>query len=392
MRYVSLPPGDGYGAAAQGYLGLLERLGVPVRWEPISPGTRQRVCVSDRHSRFTGWIDRPVAYDTVIVHLPPDWVPEHLSGDGDRHRLAFTTGEIDVIPETWVRALDSVDRVVVPSTFNQRVFAASGVTTPISVVGHVGDLDLDVAPFHHESLGDRFVFYTIGPWTTRKGLPETVLAFADAFAGSDEVALVIKTGLVDHQAKARQALAARATVREAGDQDPPVGELRMETWWSLAQLLATRPEAPPVLLAPDDWDDAAMAGLHRGGDCLVSLNRGEGFGLTVLDAARAGNPPVITGWGGALDITGDDWPLLVGYELVTTADDRLDDWMRPSHAQRWARADHDDAVDRLRWVFDHRAEAQELGRSLATRAEARFGVEPVTAALAAVLDPRPEPS
>ncbi len=134
-----------------------------------------------------------------------------------------------------------------------------------------------------------------------------------------------------------------------------------------------------------------MAGLHRRGDCLVSLNRGEGFGLPILDAARAGHPVVVTGWGGALDITGEDWPLLVGYELVTTADDRLDDWMRPSPTQRWARADHDDAVDRLRWVFDHRTEAQELGRSLAARVEARFGIEPVTAALAAVLDPGPEP-
>ncbi len=138
-----------------------------------------------------------------------------------------------------------------------------------------------------------------------------------------------------------------------------------------------------MLLAPDDWDDPTLAGLHRRGDCLVSLNRGEGFGLTVLDAARAANPVVVTGWGGALDITGDDWPLLVSYGLVATADDQLDDWMRPSRDQRWARADHDDAVDHLRWVFDHPSEAKELGRSLAARAEARFGVEPVGSALAA---------
>ncbi len=234
VRYVSLPPGDGYGAAAQGYLGLLERLGVAVRWEPIRFGTRQRVAVSDSRSQFAGWIDRPIDYDTVIVHLPPDWVPHHLDGEHGRRRLAFTTGEIDPIPETWVKALASVDRVVVPSRFNQRVFATSGVTTPISVVGHVGDLDLDVAPFHHESLGDRFVFYTIGPWTTRKGLAETVLAFADAFAGSDEVTLVIKTDRVDHQARAE------------------AGRAGQETWWSLAQLLGTRPNAPPVLLVLDE--------------------------------------------------------------------------------------------------------------------------------------------
>ncbi len=250
VRYISLAPGDGYGAAAQGYLGLLQRWGVPVRWEPVRFGSRERVAVSNRRSRFIHWIDQPVDYDTVIVHLPPDWVPEHLDSEGDRHRLAFTTGEIDPIPETWVRALASVDRVVVPSRFNQQVFAASGVTTPISVVGHVGDLDLDVAPFQHPSLGDRFVFYTIGPWTTRKGVPETVRAFADAFAGSDEVALVLKTGLVDHQAKARRALAARAPAHLPAAPATPVGPVRMDTWWSLAELLAARADAAAGVVGP----------------------------------------------------------------------------------------------------------------------------------------------
>ena len=142
-----------------------------------------------------------------------------------------------------------------------------------------------------------------------------------------------------------------------------------------------------MLLVPDVWSDAAIAGLHRRGDCLVSLNRGEGFGLTVLDAARAANPVIVTGWGGALDITGDDWPLLVDHELLATADDRVDDWMRPTHDQRWARADHDHAVDQMRWVFEHRSEAEALGLGLATRAETRFGREPIAAALASALTP-----
>ncbi len=369
-------------------------MGVPVRWEPVDFQSQQRAEVSSRLSRFTGWIDQPIDYDTVVVFLPPDRIPRHLQGERRRWQVAMTTGETDVISRRWVDALAGVDRVIVPSRFNQQVFAASGVRPPITVVGHVGDLDLDVAPFSHPSLGDRFVFYTIGTWTTRKGLPETVSAFADAFAGSDEVALVIKTGLVDHQAlleaaRAREATASADPATRAAGASTPSGAAtspsRVETWWTLAQLLAARPAAPPVLLVTDIWSEAAVAGLHRRGDCLVSLNRGEGFGLTILDAARAANPVVVTGWGGVLDITGDDWPLLVDHELLATAADRADDWMRPSPDQRWARADHDDAVDRLRWVFDHRAEATTLGQTLAARADAKFGLDPIVAALAHAL-------
>ncbi len=372
---MSVPPGDGYGAAAQGYLRVLEHLDIPVRWEVVDFRSQKRAAVRPELSRFTHWIEQPVDYDTVVVFLPSDRIPHHLRGERRRFRVALTTGETDTISQQWVQSLAGVDRVVVPSAFNRRVFAGSGVTAPISVVGHVGDLDLDVPAFSHEALGDRFVFYTIGSWTTRKGLSETVLAFADAFAGSDEVALVIKTGLVDHQ----------ALLEVGGTRAVPA--VRVETWWSLAQLLATRPKAPPVLLVPDVWSDAAIAGLHRRGDCLVSLNRGEGFGLTILDAARAANPVIVTGWGGALDITGEDWPLLVDHELLATADDRADDWMRPTHDQHWARADHDHAVDQLRWVFEHRHEAETLGRSLAARAEARFGLEPIATALAKALTP-----
>jgi len=374
VRYVSAPPGDGYGSSAQGYLATLEALGVAVTWEPMDFVSERPLALSEAQSRFAGWIGRRLEHDTVIVHLPPDRVPRHLAAERRCLRVAVTTAETDPIPDLWVSALAAVDRVVVPSTFNQQVFAASGVSPPIAVVPHVSDLPADAAPFAHDALGDRFVFYSIGPWTTRKGLAESVSAFADAFAGSDEVALVLKTSLIDQQTM----LDARR-----GTADHPV---RVETWWSLAQLLATRPSAPPVLLVTEVWDDAQIAGLHARGDCLLSLNRGEGFGLTVLDAALAGNPTVITGWGGALDIVGHDWPLLVSYRLVATADDRPDDWMRPHPDQRWAVADHDDAVDRLRWVFEHPAQARRLGATAAARAEATCGRAAVASALAAALD------
>jgi glycosyltransferase involved in cell wall biosynthesis len=377
-----------------------------VMWEPIDFGTERPMPVEPEQSRFTHLLHRRIEHDTVVVHLPPTRMAVHVTDDADRLKLAFTTDETDRIPEQWVRGLDPMDRVVVPSAFNRDVFAASGVTAPLWVAPYVGGLELGAPPFEHPALGDRYVFYTIGVWTTRKAMAETVAAFADAFAGSDEVALVIKTGLVDHQAAMAALVAARAIRRSAGrpswtdrvrrrlgssemGASPSASGApleRVETWWSLAQLLAARPSAPPVLLVPETWSEAALAGLHARGDCLVSLNRGEGFGLTILDAARASNPVVVTGWGAPVEIVGDDHPLLVDHTLIATADDVRDDWMRVSPDERWAVADHDDAVDKLRWVFAHQDEARAIGTGLAQRAEARFGVQAVADALATALD------
>ena len=118
----------------------------------------------------------------------------------------------------------------------------------------------------------------------------------------------------------------------------------------------------------------------------MSLNRGEGFGLTILDAARHAKPVVITGWGGPLDFVDPTYPLLVDHRSIAMADDVPDDWMRTSPDERWVIADHDDAVERLRWVFEHQAEAAALGATLADRAEARCGEATVADALAAALD------
>ena len=204
VRYVSIGPGDGYGYSAQGYLGVLGRLGVPVRWEPID-------LADDRPTRG-GDRAEPLRPLDRARRRPRhgDRQPARRSGAGPRGRRVAAAegghhhrrdrpdpGLVGAVPGLrwtgwWCRARSTGD-----------VFTASGVTTPIWVVPHVSTLPSGTEPFEHPALAARFVFYAIGPWTTRKGLAETVLAFADAFTASDPVALVVKTGLVDHQAKLR---------------------------------------------------------------------------------------------------------------------------------------------------------------------------------------------
>ena len=373
VHYVAAVPGDGYGNSVAGYLAMLGHLGVPVtssslEWSELDPFPGHAVTSPDRWAAGLELGDDP---DTLLVHLPPPQLAAWAAACRRHHRyrrvIGLTTAETATLPPSWIEAVSDLDALIVPSTFNAGAFWAAGVDVPIHVVPHVGLPHAPVAPMRNDTLGDRFTFYAIGPWTTRKGMVDVVAAFLDAFTDGDDVALVVKTGEVDEQARFRG-----------------VPEPANLTWWRLAELLGGRVAPPPVLLMTRRLDDDGIRAIHARGDCHVSLNRGEGFGLTLFDAVRAGNPVITTGWGGPLDFLGEDSPLLLRHQLIRIADDTPDGWHPPSD-HLWARADHDHAVETLRWVASHRDEARQLVASTTARVNRDFSVEAVAPRLAAAL-------
>ncbi|MCU1449408.1 MAG: hypothetical protein JWP02_1578, partial [Acidimicrobiales bacterium] len=189
-----------------------------------------------------------------------------------------------------------------------------------------------------------------------------------AFGADDEVALVVKTTPFDQQAVAR-----------VGRGLPLEGPSRFgaASWTTFASLVAGRPNLPEICLIPEHVLPGDIDALHARGDCFFSLTRSEGWGLCISDALLFGNPVVVTGWGGQLDYLGSDYPLLVDFDLVSTISDVPDNWFEVREGHRWARARHDDAVDRLRWVAEHREEAAAIGRQVGGRVARSFAPEAV---------------
>jgi hypothetical protein len=80
--------------------------------------------------------------------------------------------------------------------------------------------------------------------------------------------------------------------------------------------------------------------LHSFGDCYVSLNKGEGFGLTIFDAFNYGKKVITTGYGGQIDFLGSDYSGLVNYKLDKV--DGMDSFSKNySNDQLWAYPDLD---------------------------------------------------
>jgi glycosyltransferase involved in cell wall biosynthesis len=199
-----------------------------------------------------------------------------------------------------------------------------------------------VEPARFERMSARYVFYVIATWSTRKAMSDTISAFLDAFDSDDDVGLVVKTTMYDQQALAR--------VRRGEDAET-------RAWLAFAPLLAGRRRVPEIRLISGELPAAGIDALHARGDCFLSLTRSEGWGLCIADAVLFGNPVVVTGWGGHIDYLGADYQLLVDYDLVPTTSEPVDDWFIGRPGDRWARARHDHAVERLRWVAQHREQA-----------------------------------
>jgi glycosyltransferase involved in cell wall biosynthesis len=369
IRWLAITPGDGYGNAAEAHISGLRAAGVPVTWTPLGyPSARWGTGFGPidgagvRGHLHHDIANLPLDHDTVVVHAAPLWHEELEREAGRRQLVAFTTWETDRLPPEWVEILNRYDRIVVPSRFNEAVFsAAPGLRPPVNLVPHVAR-----RPGAARARPDgRFTFYLIATWTSRKAILDAVSAYLQAFSARDAVRLVIHTTPVD--------LVARGRSERTGVPPMPPGS---ETWFTLAQALAGLREAAEIRLSTRALGRPELDALHARGDCFVLLSHAEGWGLPAFEAAAAGNPVIVTGYGGSLDFLPEGYPYLVEYELGPTLAAEPDAWWFPRADEQWANARVDHAARLMRDVYGRRAEARAWGDALAAHVNASFA-EPV---------------
>ncbi len=387
LKLVTTTPGGGYGDAALEYLRGLTDLGIPVTWQVVrdghwgAPARRVDLPFDLRRNsaRLASLFDRSIPHDTFLLCIPPPaWHLRWLQQEEHTTPFAGATWEADRLPASWPPVLNHFSTVVVPSEFNRSVFVASGVRVPVEVVPYCAREVQPVpgGPPWGRVADDDFVFYTLGSWTARKAIEETIRAYLGTFTGDDRVALIVKTGAIDWIAIKGM------TVEERTEGPPHLGT----SWWQLAQIVGEYENPAKIHLVADRLPLREIDRLHTRGDCFVSLTRGEGWGLGPFDAGLFGNPSIVTGWGGQLDFLGSDYPFLVDYELESTADSPANGYLDPPRQIRWAKPDVGQASRLMRRVFDERRQARELGAELGRRLRSRYRRQTVCRRLAEVMN------
>lgn len=368
----------GYGLSAVAYIRALRQAGVPVRWQPMvwSDGTYRpardadqalrRLTVLSEQADLRAMFHAPVEYDTVVVHMTPEFWPDARE-DGKR-MVGYTVWETDRLPLHWPPLLNGYDLILTPSTFSRAVFTPH-TDIPVAVLPHLPRTDWPQADTAARAAfrrrfavnEDDFMFYTINSWILRKATWLTLHAFLLAFAQSERAVLLLKTG-----------------------QEGEVDDKGMHPTRRLFDsILANYPDPARVVFVGDELSERDIGLLHISGDAYLSLTRSEGFAMGAFDAASAGNPVIITGWSGQLDILARQHACLVKYELQQVHE-HLGNHM--PQKQHWAHAKLDDAIRWMRRLYENPEEARARGAGLKKYISEQFNPHHITQKLLKALN------
>jgi glycosyltransferase involved in cell wall biosynthesis len=185
--------------------------------------------------------------------------------------------------------------------------------------------------------------------TERKHPLALIKAYWYEFQNDEDVALVLKTYRSDYSEQEKSAI--RITIQRLKEVTP------MEKY-------------PPIFLISHMLTRDEILGLHARGDCYVSLDRGEGFGLSPFTAGACGTPIIITGWGGVTEYAKSDNSYLVNYTLTPVFGMPWSPWYLGN--QLWAEPDVAHGGQLMREVYENCEDAKIKAGRLKESIETNF--------------------
>lgn len=200
------------------------------------------------------------------------FVAMHIHGHFRGTNIQWVVFESNRIPETILPAIHGADQVWVPSDWGRSVLVSHGVNNKKIRVIPEG---VDGRRFHNHSRqpwtpARPFRFLTVGKYEQRKGIDETLEAFAQTHANRPDLELVIKSNYFTNRDQKLQALQKKID---------SLGLTNVTLLWG-------------------DMSDAELADLYRACDTFVLPSRAEGWGLPLIEAAAAGLPIITTMYSG----------------------------------------------------------------------------------------------
>lgn len=269
-------------------------------------------------------------YDvTIQLQLPNEWNP--MLG---AFNIGVTAGvEVDKCNPKWVDAVNNMNLVIVPSEFTKRTFLNSGnVVTPIQVIpeSYINEVGtgVDVPLKALDEVQTNFNFLVFGqitgnsPENDRKNLPYTIKWLAECLQDRPDVGVVIKTNMI------------RNTKLD-----------QVATRNILSQLIreVKKGPGPRFHLLHGHLSNEEVASLYKHPKikAMISLTRGEGFGIPLLEAACSGLPIIATGWSAHTEYLNKGKYLKVDHKLGQIHPSRVDENIFMQDSQ-WAYAQEED--------------------------------------------------
>lgn len=195
-----------------------------------------------------------------------------------RYRIGVWAYELQRLPADWEGVLAHFHEIWVPSQFvADAVLRSRRFDVPIvKIVPHpVTVPQPEMARSNHPNQPFTFLsMFDIRSTSARKNPMGAIRAFQSAFQpDSPDAKLVLKV------------------VHSEADTD------------ALNELREAVADCSNISLVTEHLSDSEAIALIASADCLVSLHRSEGFGLTVAEAMSVGTPSIITGWSAPVEFS-----------------------------------------------------------------------------------------
>lgn len=271
----------------------------------------------------------------VVVHFE---TPEFYLPNPNVPSIGFTVWETTAIPSTdlndnpkfnWVKQMNLMSRIWTGCSSSALAFQNSGVIVPVDVLhGPVdtdfyrpglAELDITDVVYQNDTFMPResrpLVLGCIAQWTPRKNLTDLLICVLSYFKRG-EIILVLKTygsnmGPEQTNAVLKQIQGIRAMVKN--------------------------PDAPAVVVLTQKMTDEEIARLYSSLDVVVSVSRGEGLCLPLVQGMAAGCVPMSVAFSAPMDYLDAENGYLVDYTLEPAVHMPTSPWYR--YNQEWARVD-----------------------------------------------------
>jgi glycosyltransferase involved in cell wall biosynthesis len=336
IRYVGQSGTSGYASAAKGYIANFILNGTTISWKPLlfDDSRNDRSYYVDVLSESV--INKKInKFKKQIIHCTPDIWMDYIDKNIE-DTVGYCTWETNKLPDSWVKFINNIPQVWVPSEFNRECFIDSGVKSSIHVVPHVwhsqllmNKSDIKMYDYTRKMIPtDKFTFYSIGELNYRKGIEDVIELFDRFHDQFEDTQLVLKLHYRTY---------------DSIDKERCIQKIN-----SLTKKLGTS-----IYLILDNLTRDEIVAIHSFGDCYVSLNKGEGFGLTIFDAYNFNKKIITTGYGGQLDYLGKNYNGLVNFKLnnVRGMSNFNNNY---NEDQIWAYPDLDHAYELMKMFYENK--------------------------------------
>lgn len=270
--------------------------------------------------------------------------PNAFSSVLNKKKIGFTMFETDKLPRggsqnDWAGEtgrpedqINKMDMLLVPSEHNRALFAREGVKAPINVV-HLG-IDPKMFQKIERPKRDTFTFLMLATLTIRKNPGMVLAAFLELFKDNPKVRLVLKTqsGTLAHIKL-------------------PYENIKIIDEYSTIEKLK--------------W-------YYEDADAFVFPSRGEGFGLTPLEAMATGLPTIMANHTGMAEYANEKYNYPISIEKKEKAIRFPRKW---GDVGNWYKPNYEELKATMKYLVEHREEAYNKGLASADWVRENFTFE-----------------